>query len=422
MSIRLEQLTKRYDGQPVVSNVTLDVADRQLCVLLGPSGSGKSTILRLIAGLAAARRRAHPARRTRPRRRAGPEARLRLRLPELRAVPPDDGRRERRVRLCACAASRAPSGRGGATSCSSWSVSPASAAACPPSSRAASSSAWRWRARSRTGPRVLLLDEPFGALDARIRLELRRSLHGIQRELGITTLFVTHDQEEAFELGDRIAVLDQGRLVEEGPPEELYLRPQTEFAATFLGGANLWVGESTPGGVRIGPLEMPLSGGVRATGERRRLQVLVRPEDVAVRPQRGGARAPGPRPGHRRGGRFRRRGRAPAGEPAGAAGRARHPAGGPLRRRPLVGRRRALAARRAQGAAGARRPGLGRRAPPPRAAPPGALLRRGRGRRRRRPRRGLRGRARPPRAGAARPGGGTSGARRRGSSAIRPTW
>src|SRR5437773_8021532 len=71
-------------------------------------------------------------------------------------------------------------------------------------------------------PDVLLLDEPFGALDAKIRVDLRRTLRRIQRELGMTTIFVTHDQEEAFELADRIGVMNVGRLLEVGPPEELY--------------------------------------------------------------------------------------------------------------------------------------------------------------------------------------------------------
>src|SRR5437588_7378735 len=103
-------------------------------------------------------------------------------------------------------------------------------------------------------PEVLLLDEPFGALDAKVRADLRRTIREIQRELGVTTLFVTHDQEEAFELADRLAVLSFGRLLEAGPPEELYLRPETEFVATFLGTANLVVGECTPKGVKVGPL------------------------------------------------------------------------------------------------------------------------------------------------------------------------
>jgi sulfate transport system ATP-binding protein len=132
-------------------------------------------------------------------------------------------------------------------------------------------------------PEVLLLDEPFGALDAKIRAELRRTVRGIQREMGIATIFVTHDQEEAFELADRLGVMSAGRLLEVGPPEELYLRPQTEFVATFLGSANLMVGEATGRGVRLGPIEISLGTQATSSEGTRRVQVLFRPEDVAVK-------------------------------------------------------------------------------------------------------------------------------------------
>ena len=91
-------------------------------------------------------------------------------------------------------------------------------------------------------PRVLLLDEPFGALDAKIRDELRRAIREIQRAVGITTILVTHDQEEAFSMADRIGVMDRGRLQEVGEPRALYQRPGTRFVATFLGAANLLLG------------------------------------------------------------------------------------------------------------------------------------------------------------------------------------
>jgi sulfate transport system ATP-binding protein len=284
MAILLDQLTRRFGGRAVVSNLSLEVPDGSLCVLLGPSGSGKSTVLRLIAGLA-----------------TPDSGRVLLDGEDLAGVPPqkrDCGfvfqsyalfrrmsvaenvefglavrgvpraeRRRRREELLelvglAGLGGRLPSQLSGGQQ-----------------QRVALARALAHR------PRVLLLDEPFGALDARIRLDLRRSLLAIQRELGVTTLFVTHDQEEAFELADRIAVLAQGRLIESGPPRELYLRPQTEFTAVFLGGANLWVGEATDTGVRLGPVEMPLAAPVRGDGLRRRLQVLVRPEDVALRPR-----------------------------------------------------------------------------------------------------------------------------------------
>jgi nucleotide-binding universal stress UspA family protein len=129
---------------------------------------------------------------------------------------------------------------------------------------------------------VLLLFVLFGALDAKIRVDLRRTLRRIQREVGTTTIFVTHDQEEAFELADRMGVMNVGRLLEVGPPEELYQRPQTEFVATFLGTANLLVGRCTDDGVQIGTLHFPLNTAARPGNGDRRVQVLFRPEDIAL--------------------------------------------------------------------------------------------------------------------------------------------
>ncbi len=282
MSIVLDQLTKRYQDHPVVNNVSLEIADGELCVLLGPSGSGKSTVLRMIAGLSGI-----------------DGGRVLLQGTDVTGLPPRKRevgfvfqhyalfrsmtvaenvefglsirkvsraeRRNRRDELLelvglAGLGNRMPRQLSGGQQ-----------------QRVALARALAHR------PQVLLLDEPFGALDARIRIELRRTIRDIQRELKVTTIFVTHDQEEAFELADRLAVLNFGRLLEYGPPEELYLRPQTEFAATFLGTANLVVGECTPRGVKVGPLEFPMSTGGEAPADPRRVQVLFRPEDVILR-------------------------------------------------------------------------------------------------------------------------------------------
>src|SRR5207253_2660302 len=133
-------------------------------------------------------------------------------------------------------------------------------------------------------PEVLLLDEPFGALDAWIRAELRRALKAIQREVKITTILVTHDQEEAFELADQIAVMNLGRVLETGAPEELYFHPRTEFVASFLGTANLISGERDARGVKVGPLRFPLAKEVSEIAGARRVEVLFRPEDVVLAP------------------------------------------------------------------------------------------------------------------------------------------
>jgi sulfate transport system ATP-binding protein len=282
MSIVLERLLKSYDGHPAVNQVSLDIADGELFVLLGPSGSGKSTVLRLIAGLTdceAGRVLLHGRDVTSlpPQKRAvglvfqhyalfrhmtvAENIEFPLRIRKVAAAE----RRRRRDELLELVGLVGLHGRmpqelsGGQRQ------------------RVALARALAHQ------PEVLLLDEPFGALDAKIRAELRRTVRRIQRELGIATIFVTHDQEEAFELADRIGVMNFGRLLEVGAPQELYLRPQTEFVATFLGTANLMVGEATASGVRLGPVSIPFGTRPATVGEPRRVQVLFRPEDIAVK-------------------------------------------------------------------------------------------------------------------------------------------
>jgi nucleotide-binding universal stress UspA family protein len=128
---------------------------------------------------------------------------------------------------------------------------------------------------------VLLLDEPFGALDAKIREELRRTIRQVQRELGITTVLVTHDQEEAFAMADRIGIMNLGRLLEMGEPHDLYSRPATRFVATFLGAANLILTRRTPDGIQMGA--NTVAAGERSPGVREgEVVAVVRPEEVEV--------------------------------------------------------------------------------------------------------------------------------------------
>jgi len=100
-----------------------------------------------------------------------------------------------------------------------------------------------------TKPRVLLLDEPLSALDRRLRQSMQVELRRIQRDSGLTTIFVTHDQEEALTLSDRLAILDRGRIVQEGVPADIYERPASVFAASFLGDANIFTGPVRDGGI-----------------------------------------------------------------------------------------------------------------------------------------------------------------------------
>jgi hypothetical protein len=129
---------------------------------------------------------------------------------------------------------------------------------------------------------VLLLDEPFGALDAKIRDELRRAIREIQRAVGITTILVTHDQEEAFSMADRIGVMDRGRLQEVGEPRALYNRPSTRFVATFLGAANLVLGPYGYRDVQLGESYFQVDRWSRSLRSGDEAAVVVRPEDVVL--------------------------------------------------------------------------------------------------------------------------------------------
>jgi len=120
----------------------------------------------------------------------------------------------------------------------------------------------------------------LGALDAKIRTELRRSLKQIQQKAGVSAILVTHDQEEAFDLGDRIGVMNYGRLIEVGTPRELYETPKTEYVASFLGSANLLLGQIDGGVIRIGEQSFPVPSSTQDLDSSTRVQVLFRPEDV----------------------------------------------------------------------------------------------------------------------------------------------
>jgi sulfate transport system ATP-binding protein len=129
-------------------------------------------------------------------------------------------------------------------------------------------------------PKVLLLDEPFGALDAKVRKELRRWLRQLHDEIHITTLFVTHDQEEALEVADRVAILRDGRIEQTGTPEDIYDHPATPFVYDFLGNVNLFSGRMRDSSVLIGEAEIELS---EKTGEVDKNTVAyVRPHDIRI--------------------------------------------------------------------------------------------------------------------------------------------
>ena len=274
MSIALDQVTKRYQSLPVVNDVSLEIQQGEFLVLLGPSGSGKSTLLRAIAGLVEVD---HGRVSLHGRDVTGVSARDRgvgfvfqhyalfrhmsvadnvefaLRVRRMRRSE----RVARRMELLKLVAlegmdDRLPTQLSGGQQ-----------------QRVAVARALAHR------PEVLLLDEPFGALDAKIREELRRTIRQIQQELGVTTILVTHDQDEAFAMADRIGVMHQGRLLEVGSPDELYARPRTRFVATFLGAANLLLGYRKGNELRF---ERPGAEAVTP----REIVAVIRPEEVEL--------------------------------------------------------------------------------------------------------------------------------------------
>src|SRR5690242_9646026 len=274
MSITLDQVTKRYQGVPVVNDVSVEIGEGEFFVLLGPSGSGKSTLLRAIAGLTGVshgrialhgRDVTHVAARERGvglvfqnyalfrHMTVADNIEFALRVRRMKRAD-RLARRKELLRLVALEGmdERLPAQLSGGQQ-----------------QRVAVARALAHK------PEVLLLDEPFGALDAKIREELRRTIRQVQRELGITTVLVTHDQEEAFALADRIGVMNLGRLLEMGPPGELYTRPTTRFVATFLGAANLLLAHQSRSGIHFGN---PGFDGTRS----HEVVAVLRPEEVEI--------------------------------------------------------------------------------------------------------------------------------------------
>jgi putative spermidine/putrescine transport system ATP-binding protein len=242
-AIRLRGLRKVFGSVVAVDHVDLDVHDGEFLTLLGPSGSGKTTVLRMIAGFEL------------------PTAgRVELGGIDVTNRPPFDrdvntvfqdyalfphmsvqdnveyGLRVRRV-------DRTQRRRRAAEALES--VRLAGYAERHPSELSGGQRQRVALARALVNkPKVLLLDEPLGALDLKLREQMQVELKGIQRDVGITFVFVTHDQQEALTMSDRIAVFHDGRLEQVGPPAEVYERPQTEFVAGFVGTSNLLRGEA----------------------------------------------------------------------------------------------------------------------------------------------------------------------------------
>ena len=290
MSIDVRNLTKtlrRVSPRSTTSASTS--ATGELVALLGPSGSGKTTLLRIIAGLEFARPRARccfdgedVAQRDARERQVGFVFQHYALFRHMTVF--ENVAFGLRVRPRSAAAGRGRDPRSASMELLELvQLDGARRRAIRASSRAASASASRWPARSRSSRSVLLLDEPFGALDAKVRKELRRWLRRLHDELGLTSVFVTHDQEEALELADRVVVMNARRgSSRSARPREVYDQPATPFVYEFLGSAN-----RLPCRVRAGFVEV--AGGRFAAPPGPAVAdgaatLFVRPHDLAVEP------------------------------------------------------------------------------------------------------------------------------------------
>lgn len=280
-AIGIRNISKSFGAQSVLTDISLNIEQGELLVVLGSSGSGKTTLLRIVAGLTEADTgevylAGHPVNHLPPQeRRMGVvfqdyvlfqhmsvEQNIAFGL-KLRKVPGAQAQKivNDMLELIRLQNSRKkyPKQLSGGER-----------------QRVAIARALAYN------PQAILLDEPFSALDPVIRHELRRDVRRILKTLNVPALFITHDQEEALELADRIAILNDGRIEQIGTPYEIYNHPSNEFVATFLGAANVLLGRWQAGKVVAGTLQLKAPPDAPALLERQLVKIVFRPEDVSV--------------------------------------------------------------------------------------------------------------------------------------------
>jgi putative spermidine/putrescine transport system ATP-binding protein len=276
-SVRLAQVSKTFGGSPVLHHLDLDIKPGEFLSLLGPSGCGKTTALRLIAGLenvtsgVISMDDADVSNVPTNKRDIGMVFQAYSLFPHLTVLENTAfGLRMRHEakapRLAKAREALELVGLG-------------ELADRHPASLSGGQQQRVALARALvTSPRVLLLDEPLSALDAKVRSTLRLEIRRIQQELGITTIFVTHDQEEALAISDRVAVMNVGRIEQIGAPEELYENPASPFVASFVGISSIVPAAVSAGDADLWGVRVPVLGTVPDGS----YDVFVRPENVRL--------------------------------------------------------------------------------------------------------------------------------------------
>ncbi|MBU6498077.1 MAG: ABC transporter ATP-binding protein [Rhodospirillales bacterium] len=280
-SLSLDGLRREYGATVAVDRVDLEMQQGELVALLGPSGCGKTTTLRMVAGFV-----------------APTSGRVVIGGRDVTAAPPyarDTGMVFQGYALFphmsvaenvgfGLEMRRVPRAERGARIAEALRlVRLEGLAERRPAQLSGGQQQRVALARALVvNPAVFLLDEPLSNLDARLRAEVRVEIRALQQRLGLTTLFVTHDQEEALTMADRLVVMQGGRVRQTGTPEEVYERPADLFVAGFIGSCNILRGVvEAPGAFRAGAMALPCAGG--APGERAAL--VVRPERIAIGPE-----------------------------------------------------------------------------------------------------------------------------------------
>ena len=283
--IRLENIHKSYDSQEVLKDITISIQEKEFVTLLGPSGCGKTTTLRILGGFE-----------------TPDSGRVLFDGKDITDVPPN----ERNLNTVFQSYALFPHMTVGDNVAFGLRVKGMAEDAVREKVRyglhlvnldgyenrqiSQMSGGQQQRvamARAIVNePKVLLLDEPLGALDLKLRQEMQYELVRLKNELGITFIYVTHDQEEALTMSDKVIVMNNGRIQQEGTPEEIYNEPENAFVADFIGDSNILSGRMVEDHlVRIHDVDFPCIDG-RENGfmPRQEVDVLIRPEDLEIHP------------------------------------------------------------------------------------------------------------------------------------------